>query len=223
MSTEGNAMTDSNYTHISVVADRSGSMGWRTEQDGPVKAAVATDGIHEFVTEQRKIPGKTTFSLTDFDTEYTAVASFSDGTALLDWKCSPRNGTALLDATGYEITQLGEALEAMPEDERPGRVYVVIATDGQENSSHEYTLEQVREMITRQHDAYGWEFVFVGAGPEAWGGGTAMGIMAAAVLDASTVSMAASYSATSSAVSRSRTTGYPVGYNIKERESAREA
>jgi len=214
-------MTDSNYAHISIVADRSGSMGLRTEIGGPLKCDVATKGIHEFVTEQRKLPGKTTFSLTDFDTEYTHVASFTDGSLLLGWKCSPRNGTALLDAVGFEITKLGEALEKMPEHERPGRVYVVIATDGQENSSTEYTLEQVRAMITHQHEAYGWEFVFVGAGPEAWGGGESMGIAASASLDADVALMNVTYSASSAAVSRSRASGQSVSYTDEERESVR--
>jgi hypothetical protein len=218
-------MTDSNYAHISIVADRSGSMGWLTEPGGPVKADVATKGIHEFVTEQRKLPGKTTFSLTDFDTEYTHVASFTDGSLLLGWKCSPRNGTALLDAVGFEITKLGEALAKMPEHERPGRVYVVIATDGQENSSTEYPLPQglarIRDMITHQHDAYGWEFVFVGAGPEAWGGGESMGIAAAASLDADVALMDVTYAASSAAVSRSRASGQSVSYTDEERQSVR--
>ena len=43
----------------------------------------------------------------------------------------------------------------------------VITTDGQENASHRYTSEQVRKMIERQKEKYGWEFLFIGANIDA--------------------------------------------------------
>ena len=43
----------------------------------------------------------------------------------------------------------------------------VITTDGYENASHRYTSEQVKKMIERQKEKYGWEFLFIGANIDA--------------------------------------------------------
>jgi hypothetical protein len=43
----------------------------------------------------------------------------------------------------------------------------VITTDGQENASHRYTSDQVKKMIERQKEKYGWEFLFIGANIDA--------------------------------------------------------
>ena len=44
---------------------------------------------------------------------------------------------------------------------------LVITTDGMENASHRYTSEQVKRMIERQKEKYGWEFLFIGANIDA--------------------------------------------------------
>ncbi len=49
---------------------------------------------------------------------------------------APRGSTALLDAIGRTVTELGTALAAMPEEERPCKVIVIIMTDGLENASN---------------------------------------------------------------------------------------
>ena len=46
----------------------------------------------------------------------------------------------------------GQDLAALPEEDRPGRVLLVVVTDGHENSSHEYTVDQVRSMLTVQRE-----------------------------------------------------------------------
>ncbi len=43
----------------------------------------------------------------------------------------------------------------------------VIITDGEENSSKEYSVSKVKEMIEEQKQKYGWEFVFLGANIDA--------------------------------------------------------
>ena len=69
-----------------------------------------------------------------------------------------------------EVVRTGQDLAALPEEERPGRVILVVVTDGQENSSHEYTVEQVRSMLTVQREQYGWEVRFLGADDASWQG-----------------------------------------------------
>jgi hypothetical protein len=209
-------MTDSNYAHIHIDADCSSSMAeWAGKE---TKATAATRGIHELVRRQREFPGKTTFSLTEFDTTLTKVAEFSDGSLLAGWACHPRGMTALLDAVGDGITATGAALEKLPEDQRPGKVYFVISTDGQENSSVKYGLEQIRQMIRHQQDVYGWEFIYIGVGPEAYAGGTDMGVQPDAILLAAADMGAQTYAASSSAIHRSRVSGQPVSYSDEERE-----
>jgi hypothetical protein len=53
---------------------------------------------------------------------------------------------------------------------------VIITTDGLENSSKEFTLKQIKEMITHQTEVYKWEFIFLAANQDAILTGQAMGI-----------------------------------------------
>jgi len=77
---------------------------------------------------------------------------------------SPRGSTALLDAQGRTIVELGQgSLRALPEQERPSKVIVVTLTDGLENASKQYNLDKIGEMIREQRDKYNWDFVFPGA------------------------------------------------------------
>ena len=43
----------------------------------------------------------------------------------------------------------------------------IITTDGQENASHIYTSDKVKEMIEKEKEKYGWEFLFIGANIDA--------------------------------------------------------
>ena len=47
------------------------------------------------------------------------------------------------------------------------KVLVCIITDGMENASRFYGSDQVKAMIKRQQDKYGWEFIFLGANIDA--------------------------------------------------------
>ena len=90
-------MTNSNYTHLALVVDRSGSM-----------ADIADDaqgGINTLIKEQFAEDGKLTVTLSDFDDQFTDVVRMS-GKAF-EYKLSPRGSTALLDAVGKEIARTG--------------------------------------------------------------------------------------------------------------------
>jgi hypothetical protein len=84
--------------------------------------------------------------------------------------------TALLDSAGKFITEVGEQLAAMPEDQRPGQVICLIMTDGMENASHRWTWDAVKKLITEQREVYGWEFIFLGADIDAVEIGERMGM-----------------------------------------------
>lgn len=75
--------------------------------------------------------------------------------------------TALYDAVGTTIDEIGKALNNTPEEERPEKVIFVIITDGEENASVEYSQKDVLERITHQREKYNWDFSFIGANIDA--------------------------------------------------------
>lgn len=74
----------------------------------------------------------------------------------------PAGGTAMNDGIATAINKIGKWLSDMPEEERPSKNLIVIMTDGEENSSREYTLAKVQEMIKHQTEKYDWSFVYMG-------------------------------------------------------------
>ena len=84
--------------------------------------------------------------------------------------------TALLDAIGGAIKHIGNVHKYAREEDRPEKTVFVITTDGQENSSHEYTYEKIKKLISRQQEKYGWEFMFLGANMDAISEASKLGI-----------------------------------------------
>lgn len=78
-----------------------------------------------------------------------------------------KGSTALLDAIGKTIIDVGYRLSVMGEEQRPAKVIFVITTDGMENASREFTYGKVKEIIKHQQDKYDWEFIFLGANIDA--------------------------------------------------------
>jgi len=75
--------------------------------------------------------------------------------------------TALLDAIGSSVDKLIRVQKNTAEEYRAEKVLFVIITDGEENSSREYTADRVKAMIEQEKSEYGWEFVFLGANIDA--------------------------------------------------------
>lgn len=152
------------YTHISIVLDKSGSMG-------PLKNDTIK-GFNHFLEGQKKLPGKLTLSLLQFDTENRQYFNFQDikeVTNLDEKSYEPYGGTALYDAIMKSIEDTGVVLNRMPEAVRPSKVLLVIITDGEENSSKYFVGMQgqlsVKNSIEHQRSVYNWETVFLGADP----------------------------------------------------------
>ena len=166
-------MTKENLTSINVIIDQSGSM-----------ESLTTDtigGFNTFLKDQKNVPGEAILTLCTFNHDYRLVhdcVKLASVTDLTKETYRPSGNTALLDAMGATIDEVGRKLAAMPEEERPSKVIFLIITDGEENASRRYTLEQVRSMVTHQRDVYSWEFVFMGANIDAIGAGTSLGVMA---------------------------------------------
>ena len=72
-----------------------------------------------------------------------------------------------VEAIGGAIHHIGNIHKyARPEDV-PAHTLFFITTDGMENASRNYTSQRVKEMIRRQEEKYGWEFLFVAANIDA--------------------------------------------------------
>lgn len=152
-------MTDSNYTHLLVIADRSGSMkidNLHVEMENALNA---------LFKEQAAVQGKCLVDYAQFDTVHETV--FED-TEVAEAKAviEPRGLTALLDAVGLAVTNLGKKLANKSEGQRPGLVQVIVVTDGGENASSEWEAAAVKKLISEQESKYGWDFVFLGASLE---------------------------------------------------------
>ena len=78
------------------------------------------------------------------------------------YQYTPFGSTAMNDGIGTAIDRIGQWLNDMPEEERPSKNLIVIMTDGEENSSKEYSLKQVQDMIKHQTDKYNWTFAYMG-------------------------------------------------------------
>lgn len=164
-------MTRADYTHLAIVLDRSGSMA-ATRND-------VVGGLKTLIEEQQKQPGKCTLTLVQFDNmnpcdvmvDMQPIAEVNPNRTDYD----PRGGTPLRDAIGRCIVTTGAALAAMPEAERPGMVLVTIITDGEENSSREYSAALIAKMIKEQESKYGWKFNYIGANQDAVVVGSALG------------------------------------------------
>ena len=160
-----------NYTDITFILDRSGSM--QSIKDDTI------GGFNEFLDSQKKLPGECTLSLVQFDDKYEVVYENKPISKAPKLKLEPHGMTALLDAVGRTINNVGERLSALDEDKRPDSVLMVIITDGQENSSREFNNQQIKDMIEHQTNVYNWTFVYIGANQDAFNTGTSMGIAGA--------------------------------------------
>lgn len=110
------------YTDITLVVDRSGSMSSiRDDAEG---------GINEFIRQQGRVEGEARITLVEFDTEYHFVENGTRVEDVKPYELIPRGATALLDAVGRAINETGSRLAALAEKDRPGLVVFVITTDG---------------------------------------------------------------------------------------------
>ena len=151
-----------NITEIVFILDRSGSMsGFEADTIG---------GFNSTIEKQKEKDGKVYVSTVLFDNESEVV---HDRVEIGEIKPMTREDyqvggcTALLDAVGGAIHHIGNIHKyARPEDV-PEHTVFIITTDGMENASHNYSRSRVREMIKRQTEKYGWEFIFLAANIDA--------------------------------------------------------
>lgn len=163
-------MTQKNYTDITIVLDRSGSMSsMKMEME---------QAVNDYIQSMKNGPGKCTISVVQFNTHVENVVSNilvenADKISIV-----PSGGTALYDAVCKTIVEKGNYFASLPEAERPDKVLFIITTDGEENSSQFFRHSNVHQMISEQRSKYQWEFVFLGANIDSVKVASSMGINA---------------------------------------------
>jgi len=163
------------YTHITVILDRTGSM--QCIRDDTI------GGFNTFLKQQKQEPGKATLTLVQFDTQdpYEVIHKFKPVKDIpeLTWETFvPRASTPLLDAMGRGINDLEDTLADMPQAKRPTGIVMVIMTDGQENSSREFRKDQIAKMVKEKQEKAGWQFIFLSADLAAINDAIAAGVRA---------------------------------------------
>ena len=153
---------NAHYSEIAFVLDRSGSM--KSCQQA------AIEGFNQFLADQQKTDGLAKLTLVLFDDEYLVPISsipVEEVVSLTDDTYQPQGCTALLDAIGQTIDDVGQHLAGLAEKDRPGQVIVAILTDGLENASQRFTWKEIAGKIKNQTDTYKWVFLFLGANQDA--------------------------------------------------------
>jgi hypothetical protein len=156
-------------------------------------------GFNDFIKKQRREPGEAYVTLNTYDARdrgNPAHRGFIERFAAKPLGEVPEldragyygghgQNTALLDAVGRAIT----TYEALPI--KADKTMFVITTDGEENSSEEWSWEQIQALVKKHQDA-GWAFVFIGSNNSQWQG-RRMGSHAVGAAVASPAGTRASY------------------------------
>lgn len=149
-------------TELVFILDKSGSM------EGLEKDTIG--GYNSMLAKQKAVAGEALITTVLFDNNYELLHDRIDIRAvqpITEKEYSVGGATALLDAIGKTIHKIGNAQKNTAEDYRAEKVIFVIITDGEENSSREYSPDRIKQMIEEQKSRYAWEFIFLGANIDA--------------------------------------------------------
>ena len=149
-------------TEVVFILDRSGSMsGLESDTIG---------GFNSLLEKQRKEEGEAYISVVLFDDVSDVIydrVPVSKVEPMNDRQYYVRGCTALLDAVGGAVHHIANVHKYAREEDRPEKTLFIVTTDGMENASRIYTYAKVRQMVEKERNEYGWEFLFLGANIDA--------------------------------------------------------
>ncbi|MBR4266627.1 MAG: VWA domain-containing protein [Bacteroidales bacterium] len=151
-----------NNTELIFIIDQSGSMsGLESDTIG---------GFNSMLQKHQQQEGTCHISTIFFSNKSEVIhnrKNINEVKPLTSKDYIPGGSTALLDAIGNAINHTIKVQRLAAEDEKAKNVVFVIITDGEENSSREYSSDQIHKMISLEQEEYGWEFMFLGANIDA--------------------------------------------------------
>ena len=161
--------TSENTTkYVSFLLDETGSMHSIKED--------TIGGFNEYVDTLKEDGDNIFFSLVSFNSNGAKSRYVAEPIAavppLTNENYRPDAMTPLIDASVKIIKATAKAVKKRKDDPL---VLVVIQTDGYENVSRRYTSADLAALVKKKTEA-GWEFVFLGAGLEAFAAAERAGI-----------------------------------------------
>ena len=151
-----------NVTELVFILDKSGSMA------GMEKDTIG--GFNAMIEKQKTLDGKVYVSTVLFSIFSEVLhdrKSLEEIAPLTEKDYQVGGCTALLDAIGGAIKHIGNIHKYARREDVPAHTIFIITTDGMENASREYHSKQIKDMIRKQEEKYGWEFLFVAANIDA--------------------------------------------------------
>ena len=149
-------------TEVVFILDRSGSMsGLESDTIG---------GFNSMLKKQRSESGEAYISTVLFNTWSKVLydrVPVSQVKNMTRRQYNVGGGTALLDAIGGAIRHISIVHTYSRDEDIPEKTIFIIITDGMENSSQDYSYDQVKSAIEEKKNFYGWEFLFLGANIDA--------------------------------------------------------
>ena len=152
---------DQRTAEIVYILDKSGSMyGFTTDTIG---------GFNSSLKKQKEDIVNGVLTTVLFDTNHYTLHDripLSEVPEITEKEYRPGGSTALLDTLGDTINHIEKIHHYIRKEDIPEQTIFVIITDGMENASREYSLNQIRSMIKAKKEE-GWEFAFLGANIDA--------------------------------------------------------
>ncbi|AZP04682.1 vWA domain-containing protein [Jeotgalibaca ciconiae] len=149
-------------TELVFILDKSGSMGGLEED--------TIGGYNAMLKKQKMLAGDCRITTVLFNNGYELLhdrVDIKEVSPITSKEYQVGGTTALLDAIGMTIYKVDHIQKDMNEECCSENVMFVIITDGEENSSREYSVERVKALIEQQKIKHEWEFIFLGANIDA--------------------------------------------------------
>ena len=93
--------------------------------------------------------------------ERLSLTTVTENSEIQELHYQPCGNTPLFDAMGISVTKLEQLIQKSGVSEEKVKVSVAIFTDGEENSSRQFTLGEIQRLIERLK-LKGWEFSYYG-------------------------------------------------------------
>lgn len=195
--------------HIAFLLDETGSMNSiKDDTIGGFNAYLDTLG-----------DSGATFTLVKFDSNrYSRICKdvpISEAPRLSEENYVPGAMTNLVDSM---VKLINETLE---HTKKKDRVVMVVQTDGQENASRKHTTKELAKLVKKCTKKRGWEFVYLGAGIDAFSMATdQLGISASRVMSYDRIASKQAFAATAANVADFMEDGDTQAIAFKEAQRA---